>query len=73
MRMNNDDQEITDVAYEIGLDAAKEMRKDKKLIPLVLGAICIIVVVFFFTMIFPLIDFSKVVGHAVGESRKKKV
>ena len=43
--MNNDDQEITDVAYEIGLDAAKEMRKDKKLIPLVLGAICIIVVV----------------------------
>ena len=68
MRPENDENRIADELSGIAADTLHEARKHKPIIPMILGAICIITIVFFVTMVIPLIRSAQLVGQTVGET-----
>lgn len=68
MKPENDENRIAEELNGIASDAVREARKNKPLIPMILGAICIIAIAFFITTIVPLIGTAETVGQTVGEN-----
>ena len=66
MRLENDDNKIADELSGIAADTLHEARKHKPIIPMILGALCIIAVAIFATTIVPLIGSATAVGQTVG-------
>ena len=68
MRSEHDERELSDELGGIALDTVREVRSNKFLIPLFLGALCIAAIIFFATSIFPLIKQAENAGQFAGES-----
>lgn len=68
MRHENDENRIADELSGIAADTLHEARKHKPIIPMILGALCIIAIAVFVTTIVPLIGNAKLAGQTVGEA-----
>ena len=68
MRSRRDEQTIADELEGIALDTVREVRSNKHLIPICLGALCILAIISFFALVFPLINIAAETGQTVGES-----
>ena len=68
MKQENDENSIADELNGIALDTVHEVRKNKKLIPMILGGLCVISILFFLIEIVPLIGNAKAAGQSVGET-----
>ena len=68
MKPENDENRIADELGGIAADALHEARKNKPIIPMILGTLCIIAIAFFVTTIIPLIGRATATGQIVGET-----
>lgn len=68
MKPDNDENSIADELNGIAVDTVHEVRKNKKLIPMILGTLCAISILFFCIEIVPLIGSAEAAGQTVGEA-----
>lgn len=68
MSIKTDEQRIVEDLSGIAADTVHEVRKNKILIPLILGALCIAAAIFFVTSILPLAKDAESLGRAAGET-----
>ena len=67
MKPKTDGEAITDELSGIALDTVREVRSNKFLIPLFLGALCIAAAIFFVTSVLPLVKQATDLGQMTGE------
>ena len=68
---SHDMHAITDELSGVALDTVREIRRDKTLIPIILGALCITSIIFFFVAVLPVIkvaeSFVQIASGASGQ------
>ena len=71
--INTTEEKISDELSSIGLDTIKEVRSKKFLIPVFLAAICLVVLIFYLTSVFPIIKSAESAGRIAGETGGRTV